>query len=257
MTPIAPRSELSDTTDWMSGGQVIQDPFSEEYFWFDESEWNSDPLESWDAHTLDSARDNWGWDEWGDLCVFRPHGYEPAYRYPLLVWLTLEETPDQALRDWFPDMSDRNYVAVGVRIRRTDSVARNADQVVTSIREVAALYGIHPSRVWIAGQDAAADWALRLLPSVSKLVQGVIAITPKALDPVEQHASQTLRGKQLFLVTEDNDEADLAMSLVEYWEMSEGQGQCLAVESLSTARLAICRELNEWLMRQVCTPARS
>jgi hypothetical protein len=240
----------------MTGGHVIQDPFSEEYFWFDPSEVDSDPLDSFDHFDLDSARDNWGWDEWGDLCVFRPQGYEPAYRYPLLVWLTLDETPDQALRDWFPDISERNYVAAGVQIRRFDSVAQNRDRLVASIREVAALYGVHPSRIWIAGQGAAADWALRLLPSIAKFVQGVIAVTPRNLDPAEQQSASAARGKELFVVT-DRHQADLAQALTEYWEIGGGQGRCLTIDAVAASRLVICRALNDWLMQQVCSPAAS
>lgn len=246
--------ESIDSRDWMTGGHVIQDPFSEEYFWFDQSEFDSDPLDSLDSFDLDSGRDNWGWDEWGDLCVFRPHGYEPAYRYPLLVWITLEETPDQALRDWFPDISERNYVAAGVQLRRFDSVTQNTDRLVTSIREVAALYGIHPSRIWIAGQGAAADWALRLLPSITKLVQGVIAVTPQDMNTADSQLTRAVLGRDLFLVSDRND-ADPCEALLEAWEAEGGRGNGLTIDSVAASRLEICRTLNEWLMQRVCSPA--
>lgn len=236
---------------------MIQDPFSEEYFWFDESEWNSEPLDTWDTHALDSARENWGWDEWGDLCVFRPLGYEPAYRYPLLVWLTLDESPDQLLRDWFPDLSDRNFVGVGVRIQKAESLARNAELVASSIREVAALYGIHHSRIWLAGLESGANWAMKLFSSLSKLTRGVIAIAPGQTECAEVPVPSSLKEKSLFLACEDGLEWNWAEPLIEQWEAAQGQADCLTIETWGSSRLAICKELNIWLMEQVCAPSTS
>lgn len=234
---------------------MIHDPFSEEFFWFDEPEWDSHSLDSWESENLDPGRDQWGWDEWGSVCVFRPQGYEPQYRYPLIVWLSVDEPPQQALRDWFPDLSDRNYISVGIEIQRSDSFSQNADRVAIAIREVAALYGIHPGRVWIAGCGPAAEWSLWLLPHLSRLVSGAIALLPWIAEPLEQPALQAAVNKNLFLVSERGDANELADRFAEYWEMCGGDQDSFVVDSLMDNRLSICRELNRWLMRQVSPAA--
>ena len=236
---------------------MIHDPFSEDSFWFDEPDWTPDSLNSEDDFGLSPTTDQWGWDEWGELCVFRPQGYEPCYRYPLLVWLSVDESPDQTLRDWFPDVSDRNYLAVGIPLRREANLVQNAELVATSIREVSALYGIHSDRIWIAGTGAAAEWASWLLPHLSSVVAGLVAIAPWLDDPLDQPALQAATGKQLFLVTAEDDSAELAKSFAEYWEMCAGDFTMITVNSLEKSRIEICRELNLWLMKQVCSISRS
>jgi hypothetical protein len=55
---------------------VIDGPISDDIFWFDESVNDSGFLDNDDDHFSSGSSDDWGWDEWGDLVVFRPIGHE-------------------------------------------------------------------------------------------------------------------------------------------------------------------------------------
>src|SRR5687768_10615004 len=48
-------------------------------------------------------------------CLMSPVHYEPAYAYPLLVWLHSAGTSEREVQQIVPLISERNYVALGVR----------------------------------------------------------------------------------------------------------------------------------------------
>ena len=235
--------------------RVIFGPFSEDYFWYDETESTPEFLDHWDNSQSAPSNDEWGWDEWGDLVVYRPVGYEPGYKYPLVIWLSRDEVPGVTLHDWFPDLSDRNYLGAEVRLLSGSTAIQTADRVAVAIREVVALYGVHPRRIWIAGVGEAADSVMRMLPGLSRLVSGGIVIGPVELQPLAQSSALTAWGKSLYLAAGTGDDSDIAESVAEYWNLSGGQCRLAEWESLETSRLALCRDLNDWLMEQVCAPA--
>lgn len=235
---------------------MIEGPFSEDYFWYDESESDPEFLGHWSDPLSPPSSDDWGWDEWGDLVVFRPIGHEPKYNYPLVIWLSQDAVPGVTLHDWFPDLSDRNYIGAEIQLRPGATDFQNADRVGVAIREVVAMYGIHRRRIWIAGVGEAADAVLRMLPLLSRLVSGGIAIAPTELDKSGLNAVHAASVDQsLYLATVIGDDTDLAESVAEYWEMIGGQCDLSEWESPATSRLAICRDLNTWLMQLVCSPA--
>lgn len=234
---------------------MIEEPFSEDYFWYDESESDPEFLDHWSDPLSSPSSDDWGWDEWGDLVVFRPMGHEPGYNYPLVICLSQDELPGVALRDWFPDLSDRNYIGAEVQLPVGSTDFQNADRVAVAIREVVAMYGIHLRRIWIAGVGESADAVLRMLPLLSKLVTGGIAIAPKELDTTGLCSVHAAIDKTLYLATQSGHDTDLAESVAEYWTMMGWQCALSEWESMETSRLAICRDLNAWLMQQICSPA--
>lgn len=234
---------------------MIEGPFSEDFFWYDESESDPEFLDHWDDTLSAQSSDDWGWDEWGDLVVFRPVGYVPRYDYPLIVWLSLDAVPGVTLRDWFPDLSDRNYIGAEVQLSTELTISHHADRVAIAIREIVALYGIHMRRIWVAGAGAAADAVLQMLPSLSRLVVGGVAIAPTELDAAEPYSSQGVSGKTLYVATETGAATEAGESLREEWEIHDGDCHLSEWDSIEASRLAICRDLNVWLMQQVCSPA--
>lgn len=236
---------------------MIFGPFSDEFFWYDESESDPEFLDPLHDPLSPQSQDDWGWDEWGDLVVYRPVGYEPGYQYPLVIWLSQDEVSGVTLHDWFPDLSDRNYVGAEVRLLPGSTVLQNVDRVAVAIREVVALYGIHMQRVWIAGVGEAADAVLRMLPALSRLVSGGIAIAPAALEPLDPQVLHAANEKTLYLATTVGDESAVAESVAESWDIHGGRCDLTAWESMESSRLALCRDLNAWLMEQVCAPAES
>ena len=237
--------------------RVIHGPFSEEFFWYDETESDPEFLDHGDNHLSPQSSDDWGWDEWGDLVVYRPVGYEPGYEYPLVVWLSLDELAGVTLRDWFPDLSERNYLGVEVSLSPESTTSQNANRVSLAIREVAAMYRVHRRRIWIAGVGPAADWVLRLLPAMTGPCRGGIAIAPTELRTrdAEPDAEVLEQARGLYLATQIEGETSVAETTLEDVELSEFPCHRTDWESVDASRLAICRDLNEWLMQQVCAPA--
>ncbi len=234
---------------------MIFGPFSDEFFWYDESESHPEFLDPSQNPLSPQSPDDWGWDEWGDLVVYRPVGYESGYEYPLVVWLSQDQVIGVTLRDWFPDLSERNYIGAEVRLLPGSTVLQNADRVAVAIREVVALYGIHRQRVWIAGVGAAADEVLKMLPALSRLVSGGIAISPCSLPPSDLDSGQADCDQTLYLATQFGADRKVAASLAEYWDINGGQCHLTERVSVDASRLALCRDLNVWLMGQVCAPA--
>lgn len=225
----------------------------------DEPDWNDDfsspaddALDSWGSAFAPEADDRWGWEEWGMVTLFRPEGHEPAYAYPLIVWLSSDTTPGVTLRDWFPDLSERNYIGAECSPQAGSPLAL---QIRNTVRDVSQIYQIHPRRVWIAGQGAAADVVLRELPALVPVVAGVIALHPtEPLDSIEPALTVAHRASlYLSLISPREDEAEQVSAA---WRDAEGQCRCvLTVPDDSEERLAICRDLNVWLMEQVVAPA--
>jgi len=237
--------------------RVIYGPFSEEFFWYDDSESDPELYDYDNDHLSPQSNDSWGWDEWGDLVVFRPVGLAPRYSYPLILWLSLDDFSGVTLRDWFPDLSDRNYLGAEVQLDPGMSVSQNANRISQAIREVAAQYQVHRNRIWIAGVGAAADWVLRLLPDFSGPLTGGIAIAPteRQLIPGNPAFELLAETKTIYLATESEEEREAAEVFSAAFDFREEQIHVSHWESLEASRLEICRDLNVWLMQQVCAPA--
>lgn len=236
--------------------RVIHGLFSEDFFWYDDSESDPEFLDHWDGHFSPESSDDWGWDEWGDLVVYRPVGYEPGYEYPLVVWLSLDDVAGVTLRDWFPDLSDRNYLGAEVQLSAELNASESANRVSLAIREVAALYRVHRRRIWIAGAGRAADAVLRLLSSTTGLWAGGIAIAPTAMELLEESptSSASAQPRMLYLAAESGADHEGAETILEDRDQTEFSCHLTAWESIEASRLAICRDVNGWLMQQVCAP---
>ncbi len=237
--------------------RVIDGPISDDFFWYDESENDLEFLDHDDAHFSSESSDGWSWDDWGDLVVFRPIGHEPRYHYPLVMWLSVDDTAGNTLRDWFPDLSDRNYLGAEVSISSQQTAEQNADRILLAVREIAAQYRVHRHRIWIAGVGRAADWVLRLLPCFSELNVGGVALGPdvRSWDQAGFEPEAFGPPKTLYLATAGGRDHETALSMLAGMGLREGQYACPEWESMEDSRLATCRDLNLWLMQQVCAPA--
>jgi phospholipase/carboxylesterase len=103
--------------------------------------------------------------------IFAPLHYEPNYAYPLVVWLHGPGDNEYQLRRVMPEISMRNYVAVGPRGTSADGDGftwcedglRATEQAVfESIEVVTARFNIARHRVFLAGYCAGGTMALRL-----------------------------------------------------------------------------------------------
>lgn len=149
--------------------------------------------------------------------LFLPHNYTPSYRYPLICYLHDDNASDRDLANWFPLISDQNFLAVAVRapfptasgipgsyrwsLRRPDATG---GVILEAIRAVGERYSIHRERVYLMGEGigGVAGFQHFLLQHVLNEdnlseVQGLICLGlpedwPELLPPVSQGEGRLL-----------------------------------------------------------------
>ncbi len=47
--------------------------------------------------------------------IYEPQGFAPAYAYPLLIWFHDAGANESEMQDWVSQISQRNYVGLGLR----------------------------------------------------------------------------------------------------------------------------------------------
>ncbi len=233
------------------GASLIDSPNPDEPDWDDAFDSLSDPLDSWGQSQDADLDEQWACEPWGDLTLFRPEGQESSYAYPLLIWLSIDATPGVTLRDWFPDLSERNYVGVEVPCHGMPALAQRVEQ---AIHEAGRFSNIHPQRIWLAGRGAAADAALACLPLLAPVIAGVVALHPTHPVPAIESACSAAPFVTLYLALTGPRESE-ADQVSAAWRDAGGDCRCvLTVPDDAEERLAICSDLNVWLMEQVTAP---
>ena len=112
----------------------------------------------------------------GCSSIFLPEHFEPDYAYPLLAYLHEDGTSDLALSDWFPQISERNYLGLGIRapfpttlgmpgqyrwlVHRPDA---SIGKVRESLEDAVRMLNIHPERIYLFGEGVGAIVALQVL----------------------------------------------------------------------------------------------
>jgi phospholipase/carboxylesterase len=133
------------------------------------------------THSFSAGIADLSWDRLRDICdtphaTFAPIHYEPGYAYPLIVWLHGECGNEGHLRQVMPDISTRNYVAIGPRAtvaararrdrfhwRQTcDDVEAAETRVMECIEIAQRRFHVHPKRIFIAGFGCGGTMAIRV-----------------------------------------------------------------------------------------------
>ena len=123
-------------------------------------------------------------------CLFSPIHYEPAYAYPLVVWLHGNDSSELELRQVMPLVSVRNYVGVAPRGTSRTSKTRRLYGWQQTPREIADAchrvreclevarenFNIHDDRVFLAGYGAGGTMALRVGMEYPSLFAGAISL---------------------------------------------------------------------------------
>jgi len=143
--------------------------------------------------SLDRDVEPWAMGDDADAphCLFVPLHYEKKYAYPLLVWLHSRGDNERQLRRIMPQVSLRNYVAIGprgtspdadatgpaYRWRQTEAGIVEAQwRLMRSIDLVRARYNIHDARVFVGGFADGGAMALRLALRMPQVCAGVFSI---------------------------------------------------------------------------------
>jgi phospholipase/carboxylesterase len=116
----------------------------------------------------------------GEQALFAPMHYEPNYAYPLLVWLHSPGQSEAQLNKVMPQISMRNYVAVGPRgaaiarqqptalaagfdwLQGEAHVAAAEQRVLEAVETAQARFRIAADRIFLAGHDRGGTMAMRI-----------------------------------------------------------------------------------------------
>lgn len=149
--------------------------------------------------------------------VFLPDPYEPAFPYPLLIWLHGAGHDEDQVLDIMPSISERNVIGIGLRgdqpwktagprhfgwKNTVEAVDRFGCRLYPTIRQLRRLLHVHTERVFIGGMDDGATMALQLLLRFPEWFAGAAVLNtamPRAERPLANF--RQLAGKKLMLGT--------------------------------------------------------
>jgi phospholipase/carboxylesterase len=189
--------------------------------------------------------------------VFVPQGYEPAYAYPLVVWL-----PGAAAFDLGRVMartSLRNFVAVQPAAADT-SVAPGgvAAAVWRAIDDVRERFSIHPDRVYLVGQGRGGTEALRIACRHPESFGGAVSLGGEF--PLDEGAFARIREVRrlpMLLCCRGDADAATARAVDRTLRLFHAAGAVLALRIYSgTSDLSrsILADVNRWIMEEICGP---
>lgn len=111
-----------------------------------------------------------------------PRHYEPAYAYPLLIWLPDESQSEDEAASWLEQLGGRNHVAVGLRPVLFAHGSRKGaiDRLRYALRRIESEMLIHPQRRFVAGIGHGGRTAIEWLIEKPGLFAGAVAIDVEA-----------------------------------------------------------------------------
>ncbi len=136
----------------------------------------------------------------GQTSLFIPQNHEPAYAYPLIVWLHSDGDDSGQLLRVMPQVSLRNFAAVAPQASLGNSDGgfyweQNQTGIESAVRNVANAIdyarirmNIASQRIFIAGSGAGGTMAFRVAFRMSNLVSGVVSLNgalPAGLQPLQ------------------------------------------------------------------------
>lgn len=206
------------------------------------------------------------------VAMFAPDSYEENYAYPLVIWLHGHGGNEREIDDVMTGISTQNYLGLSFRGNRTlaagysgefswskDEEAFNEfrDDLFETVRLVRQSYHIHSERIFLAGVDAGADLALRLLLDRPEWFAGVVSIggtLPQNDQPLARY--RDLQGKQVLLASGSQDGLTPVLSMVSTGRLLHSAGMNISsrvFDSGQTATPEMLSLVNEWVMGGICT----
>ncbi len=192
------------------------------------------------------------WLQGAGAAIFIPENVEPAYRYPVVVWLEASESGFEA-RTWFPLISSRNALAISLQPEYPGAAGGNPsrrdirrvlDCVCESVEDVAEEIAVHPRGLFLAGHGDGAVMAAEVLCSEPERFAGAILVAPTL-----EVASIALRAR--------SGARRSPMLVARRQETSTPQRRNrldlqLGIETVSRlSKSALARHMNHWLMTQL------
>ncbi len=216
----------------------------------------------------------WAWNEATEtqhespLATFLPVNYEPAYAYPLIVWLHSPGSSERELPQVMRHVSVQNFLAVGPRgsVKRegnhwawsqtAEGIAAAESSVAEAIESAADRFRVHTDRVFIAGVGSGGTMALRLALQRPEWFAGAVSLDgplPKGHQPLSR--VNVAREVPLLLSASRESKGYTQPLLCSDLALLHSAGCRVAIrqypgdDDLTTAMLA---DVNRWIMEQVC-----
>lgn len=186
--------------------------------------------------------------------IFIPQGYEQGYAYPLLVWLPGSRRFD--LGRAMHRLSTRNYLAVEPVIARDEPGSAVEDAVWGAIDAVAERANVHPDRVFLVGRGTGGTDAFRVGCRHADRFAGMVS-----LGGAFPHAEalfarlSAVRRLPVLLCCRRDAEADLVATTAMTLRLFHAAGAQLSMRIYQEPHdlaPAILRDVNRWLMDEVC-----
>lgn len=183
--------------------------------------------------------------------AFFPEGYEPRYAYPLLVLLNGRH-PDHDFRSWMRGVSSRNYL--GLQLRADTEFDTVLERVRESVARLRRSCNVHTERIFVLGGGEYADVGLRTFFARPEWFGGAALLADRGPDfPPIPFRNQHVRGKRVFLGSANAETANGCRTFRRSLHAAglDAVHRRCAVDPAA----AFGRELNVWLMRELCGAA--
>jgi len=192
--------------------------------------------------------------------VFVPQGYEPAYAYPLLVWLP--GSPRFDLGQVMARTSLRNFIAVQpVAANASGGASPGETSIWRAIEAVRDTLSIHPDRIFLVGQGVGGTEAFRSACRHPDAFAGVASLGGGF--PLDEGAfarvRQVRRLPMLLCCRRDADDVT-AHAVDRTLRLFHAAGAVLALRIYPCARdlsRAVLGDVNRWIMEEICGPPAS
>lgn len=204
---------------------------------------------------------------------FLPVNYEPAYAYPLIVWLHDSAASERHLPQVMQHISTQNFVAVAPRApvrRKRDTAAQPGFYWVQRPEEIAAAeeavdeaialaeqrFHIHPERVFLLGHGEGGTMALRVGLQRPHRFAGVATCNghlPRTYRPLRQ--LKRLRELPFFVASTREHPRYREQQVCRDLRLLHSAGCSVSLrqypgdDDLTTTMLA---DVNRWIMDRVC-----
>jgi len=197
----------------------------------------------------------------GGSVAFIPEHYEENYPYPLLIWLDSNPGDAKKFARRMAGISRRNYIGLQLPIPAFESgrppcPSRIRDLLQQSLPELRRCWNIHTERIFVAGLDEAAQFAVQLFLSRPDWFAGAVAFSgrfDRRLSIPFRHPE--LRGKRIFLATAKDDDRALMSAQVATGRTLGAAGLNVVTRLYDGETLSespVLSDVNAWLIDGLC-----
>lgn len=207
------------------------------------------------------------WQAAPGAAVVLPERYTPTYAYPALIWLAEPGEDELAIRRWLQEISERNFVGIGLRpelyapnATSSSELAARGDVSCRSglarfqslLQSIEPWVRLHPDRRYIAGSGQAARTAVKWLLTRPKAFAGAIAVRPQTSSSIAWRAAAPLGTARRVLWIEDRS-ADAASQADLVALKCLGLQVTAVTDSDTEPSTALAAKINRWVLSSIDT----